>query len=120
MTTRFTPVHVEHRGKPVLRLDYKRLSPRELVAAFDLAGRVIRAAPPASLRVLTVLDAHFDERTSVAFREYALENRPHVLASAALGTAFWRVLVMGLQLHGREDVVLFDDEPAALDWLASR
>jgi hypothetical protein len=25
-----------------------------------------------------------------------------------------------LQAHGREDLVLFDDEASALDWLASR
>lgn len=39
MTTRFTPVLLEHRGKPVQRLDHERLSPRERVAAFDAAGR---------------------------------------------------------------------------------
>jgi hypothetical protein len=33
---------------------------------------------------------------------------------------FWRVLVLGLQTSGREDVALFDDEPTALAWLASR
>jgi hypothetical protein len=30
------------------------------------------------------------------------------------------VIVTHLQVHGREDLVLFDEEQSALDWLASK
>jgi hypothetical protein len=116
----FAPTFEEHRGHRILRLDFRHLAHEELLAAFVRAGEVIRAAPPRSLRILTLLGSRFNEQSAEAFKAYALANKPHVLASAAVGTAFWNVLVASLKLKGRSDVMVFEDEAAALDWLASR
>ena len=55
---------------------------------------------------------------AAALKRLALSNRPYVRASAVIGTSFWKVIVTDLQAHGREDVMLFDDEASALDWLS--
>ncbi len=112
------PRFVLHAGKEILRLDYSGLSHAELLAAFDTAGRVIRSHPLRSLRILTLLKSHFNAESAEALKRYGMTNRPHVRASAVIGTSFWNVPVMSLQVSGREDLVLFDDEARALDWLA--
>jgi len=116
----FAPTFEEHEGRRVLRLDFRQLGHEELLAAFVRAGEVIRAAPPDSLRILTLLGSRFNEQSAEAFKAYALANKPHVHASAVIGTAFWNVVVSSLKLRGRSDVTVFESEPAALDWLASR
>lgn len=116
---RFQPRFVWHRGRRVLRLDYRGLEPEELKAAFLEAGQVIAAEPAASLRILTVLESHFDADAVRALRRYAAGNRPHVQASAVVAAGFWAVVVTSLKLHERPDLYLFDGEETALDWLVS-
>lgn len=116
------PVFFDHGGARMLRLEFPAgLAHRELLAAFDRAGAVVRAAPPASLRILTVLGARFNAESAAAMKRFALANKPHVRASAVVAPgAFWRVVVTGLQVEGREDMTLFDGEAEARDWLATR
>ena len=116
----FEPKLIQHRGQEILRLDFSALSHAELLAAFESAGRLIRSRPPSSLRILTVLQARFNAESAEALKQYGVANRPHVRASAVVGTSFWRVVVTSLQVQGRDDLTLFDDEASALDWLASR
>jgi len=116
----FYPSYTFYRGKRILRLDFTGLTHRELFGAFDLAGRTIRAEPLNSLRILTVLESSIASDTAEAFKAYALKNRPHVYASAIVGTSFWKVIVTDLFARGREDLVLFESETEALDWLSSR
>jgi hemerythrin len=112
--------YVQHRGRQILRLDYGALATAELLEAFTIAGATIARAPLASLRILTVLTSPFTGETAEAFKRYALANRPYVLASAVVAGSFWRVIATDLQVHGREDLVLFGEEGAAKDWLAAR
>jgi len=114
----FQPTFVRHRGREILRLDFGGLSHQELLAAFGAAGELIRSRPARSLRILTILRSHFNAESAEALRQYGLANREHVLASAVLGTSFWIVVVTSLQMKGREDLRVFEDEAAALDWLA--
>jgi len=116
----FEPVFVSHGGKRILRLDFGGLSRRELLDAFDLAGSMIAEAGPASLRILTLLASAVTEESAGAFKRYALRNRPHVFASAIVATPFWKIIVTDLLVRGRDDLMLFDHELEALDWLASR
>jgi len=57
---------------------------------------------------------------SVALKEYALATEPHIRARALVGPSFWRALGAVLQARGREEIMMSEDEAAALDWLASR
>ena len=116
----FEPVFVSHGGKRILRLDFGSLSRHELQDAFDLAGSMIAEAGPASLRILTLLGSAVTAESAEAFKRYALRNRPHVFASAIVATPFWKIIVTDLLVRGREDLMLFDRELEALDWLASR
>jgi hemerythrin len=118
--TFFVPTYTFCRGKRILRLDFTGLERTDLFVAFDLAGKTIRAEPPASLRILTILESSIASDTAEAFKSYALKNRPHVFASAIVGTSFWKVIVTDLFGRGREDLVLFENETEALDWLSSR
>jgi len=114
----FEPRFVEHGGRRILRLDYTDLGQAELRAAFDRAAAVITAEPRGSLRILTILRSRFNEESAEALKRYARGNRPYVKASAVIGTSFWKVVVASLKIAERKDLVLFEDEAAALDWLA--
>ena len=116
----FEPRFIEHRGQRILRLDFTGLSLPGLVAAFVEARRVTWAEPSGSVRILTTLSSPLTAESAEALKQYGLSNRGRVLASAVVGEGFWKVIVTFLQAHGREDLVLFDDEASAPEWLASQ
>jgi len=114
---RFAPVFFEHRGVRVLRLEYTGLAALELPVAFQQARSLIAAAPAGSLRMLTLLDSIFDKEGAEEFKRYAVANRFFVRRSAVVARGFWKVVATSVKLHGREDMMLFDGEDAALAWL---
>ena len=113
----FLPTFQVKGGVRLLRLDYTGLAPGELPEAFIVAGEVIRAEPPGSLRILTILDSRFDETAIEALKRYVAANRPFDLRSAVVVSGFWSVVMTSIKLHGRQDLRIFDGEFAALDWL---
>lgn len=114
----FEPVFITHRSKRMLRLDYTDLTRQELIEAFAEASAVIRAAPPHSLRLLTVLRTRMSIDVVEAAKAHARLNGPFVRATAVIGSSFWNVVVTIIQVQGRSDISLFEDERAALNWLA--
>jgi ABC-type histidine transport system ATPase subunit len=117
----FEPKFIQHRGARILRLDFTGLTLNELVAAFELAHRTMLGEPVGSLRILTILRSQLTRDTADVLKRYGLANRKvSIRASAVVGSCFWKVIVTHLQMHGREDLVLFDEEQSALDWLASK
>jgi hypothetical protein len=116
----FEPKFIEHRGVRILHLDFTGLSLPDLVSAFDRAHRIILTESPRTLRIFTTLNSPLTKDSAEALKQFGLSNRDLVCASAVVGASFWRVIVTFLQTHGRDDLVLFNDEASALDWLASR
>ena len=115
------PVFVEHGGVRILRVDYSGLSARELPSSLKATMKVIATQPRASLRVLTVVNAHFDAVAAEAIKAYSAHNTPFLRASALVGaTHFRKVLLESLKLRGRKDLEAFETEAEALAWLARR
>ena len=115
------PEFIEHQGVPILRVDYSGLSPRELPAALQATMKVIAMQPRASVRILTVVNAHFDAIAAEAIKAYSAHNASYLRASALVGaTHFRKVLLESLKLHGRKDLEAFESEGDALTWLAAR
>lgn len=116
----FKPEFIERDDRRIMRLNFTGLVHAELLEAFTVAGRTILSAPRSSLRILTVLASPITNESADAFKRYALRNRTHVLASAIVGTSFWKVIVTDLFSRGRDDLMLFEHEPEAMQWLMSR
>jgi hypothetical protein len=116
----FEPRFIQHRGVSILRLEFSHLSGPEVVAAAVQVQRVIAAEPLHSVRTLTILSARLTADGADALKRGALANGPYVRAGAVVATSFWKVIANDVQMHGREDIMLFDDEASALDWLASQ
>ncbi len=116
----FESKFVEHRGQRILRLEYSKLSSTELVAATDQVRRLVAAEPLGSARILTVINSKLTAQGAATLKQCALANRPYIRAGAVVASSFWKVIVADVQVHGREDLTMFDDEASALDWLASR
>jgi len=116
----FEPKFMEHRGQRILRLEYSNLSPPELAAAADQVRQLVAAEPLRSARILTVIRSKLTADGADTLKRCALANRPYVRAGAVVASSFWKVIVADVQVHGREDLTLFDDEASALEWLASR
>jgi len=102
----FSPMFIQHRGERILRIDFSKLEAKDLAIAADQVRRIVTAEPPRSVRTLTIL---FTRLTA-----------PHIRARALVGPSFWRALGAVLQARGREEIMMSEDEAAALDWLASR
>src|SRR5690242_1377235 len=105
----FEARYVEHRGCRILRLELERLERVEFLSAVDRAAVLIRAEPAGSLRLLTRITSRFDRDTADAFTRSALANRPHLRASAILGTTYWKLVASSLKLRGRDDLAIFDE-----------
>jgi hypothetical protein len=116
----FATTFIQHRGKRILRLEFSRLSPAELVAAADQVRGIIASEPLRSVRSLTFLSSRLTEEGADALKRCALANRPYVRAGAVVAPVFWRVIATDLQKRGREDLRFFTDEATARDWLASQ
>jgi hypothetical protein len=116
----FASAFIAHRGRRILRLDFDGLSEPELLAAFGKVREIVRAEPHRSLLILTRHNSQLTPATAAALKDLTLGNKPHVKASAVCGSSFWKVILVDVQAHGRDDLVLFDDEASALDWLAKQ
>ena len=116
----FEPTFMQHRGKRILRLEFANLSGPELVAAAQQVQRLIAAEPLRSVRTLTILSSRLTAEGAEALKRGAVANGPYVVAGAVVATSFWKVIAGDVQMHGRADLQLFDDEASALDWLASQ
>jgi len=115
----FEPKFLEHRGVRILRLEYSKMSPAELAAAADQARRLVAEQPPGSARILTAIHSKLTAEGADTLKRCALANRPYVRAGAVVASSFWNVIVTDLQMHGREDMKLFNDEASALEWLST-
>jgi hypothetical protein len=116
----FSPMFIQHRGERILRIDFSKLEAKDLAIAADQVRRIVTAEPPRSVRTLTILFTRLTADSAVALKEYALATEPHIRARALVGPSFWRALGAVLQARGREEIMMSEDEAAALDWLASR
>lgn len=117
---RFAPEFLFRWGTRVLRLDYRHLAPLDLPEAFSEATRVVASEPLASVRTLTLLGERFDPAAAEALKQSAAANRPYVYASAMVASGFWTVVATSVKLHGRANLMLFDDEKTAIAWLSTR
>jgi len=115
----FEPKLIQHRGALILRVDFSGLSTPEIVAACEVVQRTVAAEPPHSLRVLTVLYTRLSAEAVEAVKRCAVADTPHIKASAMVGSPFWRAVAADVQARWRQELRTFDDEPAALEWLAS-
>jgi len=117
------PSFIEHNGKRLLRLDFRGLTPPEIIAYMQKAMRVIAAEPHRSARLLSlVTKIHVTNEVVTALEEFATHNAPFVLVSAIVGATPFQKAAMGLTItsRGRLNVDMFDDEGEAKDWLAAR
>ncbi|HEX7623386.1 MAG TPA: hypothetical protein VF400_07410 [Anaeromyxobacteraceae bacterium] len=114
------PIFVEHRGQRILRLDFSDVPPREMRSAVDKARQVISAEPNRSLRMLTVMYGRLTPDGVARVRTAAMANKPHLRASAMVGSRYWKGIYADIRARGRGELTLFDDEATALDWLAAQ
>lgn len=116
-----TPRFVSHRGAEILLLDYGGANATQLATLLEDAEQIIRFRPKRSLLILTRMYGYeFGSESTRLLLEHIDGNGPHTLASAVVGLGHLSAAVpIANRMSGR-DLAAFDDETAALDWLASR
>jgi hypothetical protein len=114
----FAPTFIHHRGQRILRLDFSHLEPAWLVVAAGHVRRMVTAEPLGSVRTLTVIFADLTSNSAAAIKHCALADKPHIRASAMVGSDAWRRVAADVRAHGREELTIFENEVSALDWLA--
>ncbi len=114
---------VTHKGATIIKVDLSHTSTvEENLTVLEQAKAIISAKPPASVLLLTdVTKAFFNARGIAAIKEWSGFNTPYLKASAVLGiSGIYRIVYEAVvKLVGR-DIVCFDTEEEALDWLAGR
>ena len=115
----FAPRVVTDRGVRILRLDFRGLRDEQLLAALETAARHIRAQPPSSLRILTLLTPNLAAATEEAFRAFGAANAPYALAGAVVTQGLGPSVSAVLTVRGRGEVPLFGDEASALEYLVA-
>ena len=114
---------ITYKGVNILKVDLSHSKTvEENVAALDKAKATIGTRPPKSVLILTdVTKAYFNPRGVEEMKRFSTFNTPYVKASAVLGVVgiyrfIYEVIV---KLTGR-DIVCFDTEEEALDWLVAQ
>jgi len=114
---------VTHKGASIVKVDLSHTaSVEENLEVLEQAKAIIGAKPPRSVLLLTdVTKAFFNARGIAAIKEWSAWNTPYLKASAVLGIwGIYRIVYEAVvKLVGRE-IVCFDTEADALDWLADR
>ena len=114
------PIFVQHNGARILILDYSRVRGSALKERVAEAGRLIARQPPKSLLILARLfDVEFSPDSTRLLLDHMQANAPFSLSTAVVGLGHLsKAIPIANRLTGR-DIQSFDDETAALDWLAS-
>jgi hypothetical protein len=114
---------ITHKGVSILKVDLSHTaSIDENIDVLERAMATVGTRPPKSVLLLTdVTKAHFNPRGVEEMKKYSKFNTPYVKASAVLGVVgLYRVIYEAIvKLTGR-DIVCFDTEEQALDWLAAQ
>ncbi|MGD1149189.1 MAG: hypothetical protein ABR961_14705 [Thermoanaerobaculaceae bacterium] len=114
---------ITHRGAKILRVDLSATpSVEKNIEVLNRAKAIIGTQPPGSVLLLTdVTKAHFNARGVAEFKEYSTFNTPYLKASAVLGiVGIYKVIYEAIVRVTGRNIVCFDTEAQALDWLAER
>jgi hypothetical protein len=113
---------IEHKGCPILLIDFQGCEPPAFLERIRYARSVIGRQPFGSTRTLTlVTKARFNNQVSEAIKEYTAHNKPYVRAAAVVGLSGLQEIVYNviIKLTGR-NLATFSDIAAAKDFLASQ
>ena len=114
---------VQHRGKPILLIDFSHLDRTEdILEVIGAAKQVVAKQPPSSVRTLTnVYGARYTPPVMDALKELAVHNRPYVTAAAVVGMeGLHRILFRAVLMFSRRNIEAFDDVEKARDWLGAQ
>ena len=111
---------ITHKSARILKVDLSHsASVEENIDALSKARAVIVTMPPKSLLIVTdVTKTHFNVGAVEELKKFSKFLTPFVKASAVLG-AIGIIYDAVVKLAGRE-IVRFDTEAQALDWLAAQ
>lgn len=113
----------DHRGTPILHVDYCGLSdPEELRGVVRAASALVRSYPAGSLLVLVDLSGVPHSLVVAAIMQQGVaESRPHVRARAVVGLPPEAAssFEVAAKLFGNP-MARFDHRAAALDWLVEQ
>jgi hypothetical protein len=113
------PNFVRHDGASILVVDFSGADGSTIRERVAEAGRFISEQPPKSLLILARLTGiEFSPATTKVLLDHIAENKPFSQATAVVGLGHLaRAVPIANRLTGR-NLVAFDDESEALDWLA--
>ncbi|MBI2214310.1 MAG: hypothetical protein HYU52_11745 [Acidobacteria bacterium] len=116
-----TPRFVTHRGANILVLDYAGASASQLCAILKESEEVIRKQPQGSLLMLTRMHGYeFGSESNQLLLTHIDGNGPWACASAVVGLDHLTAVIPIANRLANRNLKAFDDEDAALDWLASQ
>jgi hypothetical protein len=114
---------VQHKGKNILLEDFTKLSPgTEMIETIGVARKIIHSQPPKSvLAVLDATDAHYDNDTIGAMREFVNANTPYMKAASVVGiTGLLGIALSAITQFSGRSFKTFKTREEAMDWLTEQ
>jgi len=110
---------IQHKGKPILTLNFSGCSPAEVLKVIEEARPIFASQPHNSVLALDVVnDAHFDIEVVEALKNFTVHNKPYVKGVAVVGvTGLQKLLLQSIQTFSKRNIYLFDGVEQAKDWL---
>jgi hypothetical protein len=85
----------EHRGTPMVLIDFSGSGPKDVLALIDQATPLIRKRAPKSVATISnVAGASFDSDVIAALKDFAKGNEPHVRTAAIVGLTGMQRIVL--------------------------
>ncbi len=115
---------ITHRGLPILFTDYSTFTaPADWHALIDAERKLMRNESLGSVRALAVFTgSRFSTEVFEAIKQLAVENKPHVKASALVGLSPLQkeIFLKGIERTSERSFGLFETIDEALDWLVAQ
>ncbi|MGD0566455.1 MAG: hypothetical protein ABSA34_03880 [Candidatus Goldiibacteriota bacterium] len=113
---------IEFKGKRILRSDINNCSMEQFEEMLEESGKIIRSEPLGSVLSLAAGGPGtpiFTNRD--IFVEYLMKNMPYIKASAVSGLDRLKAsMFLSVVAHSGRELMLFETEEEAKEWLASR
>ena len=115
---------IDHRGKRILYVDYRKLSPEEILPLMKQSDDMVRASPTRLLYLGNIEGAVVSREVMGQLRQYADKSirqkyeRLAVVGVTGVKKVFFKAFV-GMLDKSSVQVRSFDTEEEALTWLSS-
>jgi hypothetical protein len=112
---------IQHKGKPIIYLDFSRCTKEEFAAVIEASKSVIRNRPLGSVLTLSDFTGFmFSFQMIDMLKDFTMENKPYVKAAALIGvTGLRKIPYEAVMKITRRNLPAFNTKMEAMEYLVN-